>query len=284
MSVPPPASFHLSALQMLKSYCGIPPLMRHAITPNIQPEKLPHVVNRPPPSLASTPMAAFKTAPTISTGLASLMPHAEGSLALTADPAAGDQCPLSEACCDIFIMESIHHGIMSLDGNLLSVSYRKGWKLRDPGLESLTISDDQKREGDEVPALEDNVTAYQHGLFQFATHVCSDSANALVWCAADGGKRIKAFVANGIEPSNVDAGCNRGDRDGMPLQYTLSSDITGAGSEHAGLHVLGTKVMCIKGGSSSSGSAHCMSVAAEIPVVFCRILQTMRCTWFIYLY
>ena len=89
--------------------------------------------------------------------------------------------------------------------------------------------------------------------------MCSDSANALVWCAADGGKRIKAFTATGIEPSNVDAGCNRGVGNGLSLQYTLSSDVKGAGSEHAGLHVLGTKVMCIKGGSESSGPAHFMS-------------------------
>ena len=206
-------------------------------------------------------MAIFKPARAIRTGLAPLMPQPENSLPLTADLTASDPCPLSEARCDISIIESVNNGILSLDGDLLSVSYRTGWKLREPGLEALIITgDDQQLEGDSVPALEDDVTTYEeHGLFQFATHVCSDSANALVWCAADGGKRIKAFTATGIEPSNADAGCNRGDGNGLSLQYTLSSDVKGAGSEHAGLHVMGTKVMCIKGGSESSGSAHLVS-------------------------
>jgi hypothetical protein len=34
---------------------------------------------------------------------------------------------------------------------------------------------------------------YDNGLFDHVQEVCSDAGNALVWAAADGGKRIKAF-------------------------------------------------------------------------------------------
>ena len=88
-------------------------------------------------------MAIFKPARAIRTGLAPLMPQPENSLPLTADLTASDPCPLSEARCDISIMESVNNGVLSLDGDLLSVSYRTGWKLREPGLEALIITGDE---------------------------------------------------------------------------------------------------------------------------------------------
>ena len=95
---------------------------------------------------------------------------------------------------------------------------------------------------------------YEHGLFNFATHVASDRANALVWCAADGGRRIKAFRSSSADPVNNLAGCNKareqGEGNGIPLQYTLCSEAGPALSKrarHAGLHVMGTRVICVKG-------------------------------------
>lgn len=91
--------------------------------------------------------------------------------------------------------------------------------------------------------------SYKHGLFDFARHVCADSANGLVWCAADSGRRIKAFRApQGVAPKTKDAGCNQGSDNGMPLQYTLSTDVHGMWGSHVGLHVMGTNVLCVSGG------------------------------------
>ena len=89
-------------------------------------------------------------------------------------------------------------------------------------------------------------SSYDHGLFDFATQVTSDARNALVWCAADEGKRVKAFRApGGVEAVNEDAACNRGEGNGIPLQYTFSTDVKGLTGSHAGLHVMGTKVLCV---------------------------------------
>ena len=114
--------------------------------------------------------------------------------------------------------------------------------------------DEKKKEGDEeedmsnddMQDIGDNVN-YSHGLFNFATHVVSDCGNSLVWCAADNGDRIKAFRApKAIRPVNRSATCNKAEN-GLSLQYTLCSQ-SGRG-DHAGLHVIGTQVICIKGES-----------------------------------
>jgi hypothetical protein len=83
-----------------------------------------------------------------------------------------------------------------------------------------------------------------HGLFSHVTRVCADAGNALLWCAGDKGKRIKAFRAPAElgGPGNKDAACNRGEGNGMQLQYTLRSD-----GKCVGLHVIGTKVLCVTG-------------------------------------
>ena len=90
---------------------------------------------------------------------------------------------------------------------------------------------------------------YSHGLFNFATHIVSDCGSSLVWCAADNGDRIKAFRApKAIRPLSRSATCNKAEN-GLSLQYTLCSQ-AGRG-DHAGLHVMGTQVICIKGESMS---------------------------------
>lgn len=85
-----------------------------------------------------------------------------------------------------------------------------------------------------------------------AAYVCcmyAAAGNALVWCAADEGKRVKAFRAPKAlgGPRNADAGCNSGQDNGMSLQYTLSTDGKGLKGGHAGLQVLGTKVFAATG-------------------------------------
>jgi hypothetical protein len=84
----------------------------------------------------------------------------------------------------------------------------------------------------------------RHGLFSHVTRVCADAGNALMWCAGDEGRRIKGFRAPAElgEPRNRDAACNRGNGNGMQLQYTLRSD-----GGCAGLHVFGAKVVCVSG-------------------------------------
>jgi hypothetical protein len=82
------------------------------------------------------------------------------------------------------------------------------------------------------------------GLYEPATHVAADAANGLVWCAGDGGDRIKAFSA----PAGGGGGhVGRYWWEGSVLQYTLWSGGEGAAGGHAGLHVWGTRVLAIKG-------------------------------------
>ena len=146
---------------------------------------------------------------------------------------------MTAACCDVSYLDTLQSGApLHLDGNLLSTGYQRGYKQRDPGLAACCLTADSMGPGD-------NLT-YNHGLFNFATQVTSDARNALVWCAADEGKRVKAFVApKGVEPVNKDAACNRGEGNGITLQYTFSTDVEGLNGSHAGLHVMGTKVLCV---------------------------------------
>jgi hypothetical protein len=102
----------------------------------------------------------------------------------------------------------------------------------------------------------------QHGLFSHVTKVCADAGNALMWCAGDEGRRIKAFRAPAElgGSQSTDAACNRGEGNGMQLQYTLRSD---AGC--AGLHVCGAKVVCVTG--------ECEQAVVEVScgVHWCRV-------------
>ena len=73
----------------------------------------------------------------------------------------------------------------------------------------------------------------------------------LLRCAADGGRRVKAYRPAGdfAAAATTAARCNREDN-GLELQYTLSTDMQGGGQHAgmcAGLHVVGTKVMCVTG-------------------------------------
>jgi hypothetical protein len=126
---------------------------------------------------------------------------------------------------------------MHIDGDLLIAAYQCGWKQRDPGLTTVYLEGDPQ-------AMHD--FSIDHGLFDFAQRVTADSGNALVWCGADEGRRVKGFrAARGVEPLNPgEASCNRGQRNGIGLQYTLSTDVAGLKGEHVGLHVIGTKVFC----------------------------------------
>jgi hypothetical protein len=65
-----------------------------------------------------------------------------------------------------------------------------------------------------------------------------------MWCAGDDGARIKGFQAPKQlgGPRNTDAACNRGEDNGMDLQYTLQ---TSGGC--AGLHVIGSRALCFAG-------------------------------------
>jgi hypothetical protein len=76
-----------------------------------------------------------------------------------------------------------------------------------------------------------------------------------VWCAADGGHRVKAFRAPKDlgGPRTADAGCNAGPDNGMSLQYTLCTSAKNWWGDDAGLHVLGTKVFAVKSESCRLG-------------------------------
>jgi hypothetical protein len=136
---------------------------------------------------------------------------------------------------------------LHLDGNLLALGYRCGWKERDPGLGGIYLDHDSE---DGEWSLGADVHEYDgHGLFSYVTKVCADAGNALIWCAADNGHRIKAFRApEGAAPLNTAAAaCNRGQPNGLELQYTLCTKVPGTGGDVAGLHVTGTRVMAVKG-------------------------------------
>jgi hypothetical protein len=96
---------------------------------------------------------------------------------------------------------------MHLDGNLLSYAIGHGWKQRDPGLSAAAISVPAAaagEEGSDVLCADDKM--YCNGFFDHVVEVFSDAANALVWAAADNGKRIKAFRCAEIETTGS-CGC-----------------------------------------------------------------------------
>jgi len=156
---------------------------------------------------------------------------------------------LTAACCNVSVLGCLRQGNpMDLAGDLLSYGYACGWKLRDPGLGAAVLKCPRSLDGGDTDAgLDLSNTIYGHGLFDHVQRVCSDAGNALVWCAADSGRRIKAFAAPSElgGPQNVDAACNRLESNDMDLQYTFSTDVPGLTGHHAGLHVLGTKVFAL---------------------------------------
>jgi hypothetical protein len=94
-----------------------------------------------------------------------------------------------------------------------------------------------------------------HGLFNRWCQqcVCADAGNGLIWCAADGGERVKAFRApQHAVPRNTAAACNRGQANGLELQYTFASYPPGAWGDVVALHVQGTRVMAVNGESTGA--------------------------------
>lgn len=102
-------------------------------------------------------------------------------------------------------------------------------------------------------------------------HASAAAGNALVWCAADDGQRIKAFRAPKElgGPRTADAGCNTGPDNGMSLQYTLNINVKRRRwGRDAGLHVLGTKVFAVKCESCR------LDGAAGMDLCCCRCTRT----------
>lgn len=134
---------------------------------------------------------------------------------------------------------------MHLDGDLLCYGYQYGWKQRDPGFAAAVFGQIADEDTSDAAAPVISSSHYSNGMFDNVRRTCADSANGLVWCAADHGERIKAFRApEGFTGSgSVDATCNRGEDNGIDLQYTFSSVVKGLRGDPAGLHVIGTKVL-----------------------------------------
>lgn len=156
---------------------------------------------------------------------------------------------MTAACCNVSVLGCLQQGSpMHLAGDLLSYGFACGWKLRDPGLGAAVLKASSSPDGGDTAAgLDLSDVTYSHGLFDHVQQVCSDAGNALVWCAADSGRRIKAFSAPSElgGPQNVYAACNRLESNDMDLQYTFSTDVPSLVGHHAGLHVLGTKVFAL---------------------------------------
>jgi hypothetical protein len=152
---------------------------------------------------------------------------------------------IASACCNVHDLYQLCPSPLHCDGDLLALGYHCGWKGRDPGLGAIHL---EYASEDQEWSLGADVHDYRHGLFSYATKVCADAGNALIWCAADSGHRVKAFRApEGAAPLNTAAACNRGDSNMLELQYTFWAHGPGAGGEVAGLHVQGTRVVAVKG-------------------------------------
>lgn len=200
--------------------------------------------DRRPPRPNSSPLAVFKQSEPVTWGkrraYSSNYTKADDSKALPQGQGPLEDDYLTAASCDISIVGEMREAIhMHVNGDLLAVSHPTGWKQRDPGLTAINMTEQSWNLDHE----------YSHGLFEYARRVCSDRANALVWCAADGGKRVKAFRApSGLEPLSADAACNRDIDNQMQLQYTFSTAVPGLTHKNiTGLYVIGTKVFCING-------------------------------------
>jgi hypothetical protein len=190
---------------------------------------------------------------------------------------------LTDACCDVKVLKGVFGKAytMHLDGDLLCVGHDNDYCGREPGFSGVVLgylpqptasTSQQQQQQQQTPserwqARRDEVEwglvalsagegslykrcrEVRHGLFSHVSKVCADAGNALMWCAGDEGRRIKGFRAPAElgGPRNTDAACNRGEGNGMQLQYTLRSDGSCHTSACAGLHVLGTKVVCVTG-------------------------------------
>ncbi|GIL69727.1 hypothetical protein Vretimale_10178 [Volvox reticuliferus] len=91
-------------------------------------------------------------------------------------------------------------------------------------------------------------------------HVCADSANGMIWVAHGGsGGHILGFRSPGWSPSTSPgpSGSRRGVEDcsggSTALQYVMHAEVRGLGGSLAGLHALGTRLICVK----SSGAVLC---------------------------
>lgn len=201
--------------------------------------------------------------------------------------------PLTYACCDIKVLDGVasEGNVVHIDGDLLCLAFRADYRRRDPGFGGAVLryvprppgSQQQQRAssgwtpwtapgqdpewgltaisdyGLEVEeSIDWHCVNVRHGLFSHVSRVCADAGNGLMWCAGDNGRRIKAFRAPAEQggpavPQHRGAACNRGEGNGMQLQYTLRSE-WGC----AGLHVVGTRVMAITGEwSNDEGNARC---------------------------
>jgi hypothetical protein len=159
---------------------------------------------------------------------------------------------MTDACCDIRVLHSVvQESIeMHIDGDLLCCAYGDGYKGWDPGFAGAVLRflpqppPDASTSSRQQQASYDRCHVVKNGLFSHATRVCADAGNALMWCAGDGGRRIKGFRAPDElgGPKNTDVACNRGEDNGMELQYTLQSH-----GECAGLHVIGSRVLSVTG-------------------------------------
>jgi hypothetical protein len=186
---------------------------------------------------------------------------------------------LTDACCDIKVLEGARAEsyVMHIDGDLLCFGYASGFKFRDPGFGGAVLRYVPKPPADSSTSQQQQQDTYglprrrgapkwglvadsgefnawlevDHGLFSKVSRVCADAGNALMWCAGDGGERIKGFRAPDHlgGPRNTDAACNRGEDNGMDLQYTLQSC-----GKCAGLHVIGTRVLSVTGVQSPWGN------------------------------
>jgi hypothetical protein len=108
---------------------------------------------------------------------------------------------------------------MHIDSDLLSYGYTTGNRDQDPELGASVLrigssssncgirrfdsssgfcesSDEEERElwgSSSDSRLRESRKHYKNGLFSRVVRMCSDAGNGLVWCAGDGGWRIKAF-------------------------------------------------------------------------------------------
>ncbi|KAG2446142.1 hypothetical protein HXX76_000739 [Chlamydomonas incerta] len=193
-----------------------------------------------------------------------------------------DSCVVATARCDAERCVSLpggsdgHH----IDGNLLA---------HNPAAAGLQRAGGEEEAGDDEEAAEEEEERDPRELPDFscggfltsAQRLCADATNGLVWAAADGGRRIKAFraparplapglmgcndrvlcaeaiaaavaaaAAAAAGPSTAAASSRRRAQAAAPpryrLQYTLSSDVRGMGGDHAGLQVVGSRVVAIK--------------------------------------